>query len=58
MFINFVINLKQGEKIFPLQEIKNFSKIENGLPVWKKESIDERHQKIVNFGVETWNFDK
>ena len=25
MFINFVINLKQGEKIFPLQEIKNFS---------------------------------
>ena len=39
-------------------EIKNFSKIENGLPVWKKESIDERHQKIVNFGVETWNFDK
>ena len=39
-------------------EIKNFSKIENGLPVWKKESIDERHQKILKFGVETWSFDK
>lgn len=39
-------------------EIKNFSKIENGLAVWKKESIDERHQKIIKFGVETWSFDK
>ena len=37
-------------------EIKNFSKIENGLAVWKKESINERHQKIVKFGVETWSF--
>ena len=39
-------------------EIKNFSKIENGLAVWKKESIDERHQKILKFGLETWSFDK
>lgn len=39
-------------------EIKNFSKMENALVVWKKESIDERHQKIVKFGVETWSFDK
>ena len=38
-------------------EIKGFSKEENGKPVWKKESIDERHEKIVNFGLKTWNFE-
>ena len=37
-------------------EIKKFSKIENGIPIWKKESIDERHEKIVKFGLETWSF--
>ncbi len=37
-------------------EIKNFSKIENGLAVWKKESIDKRHQKILKFAIETWSF--
>lgn len=37
-------------------EIKNFAKEENGKPVWKKESINERHEKIVEFGIETWSF--
>ena len=37
-------------------EIKDFAKEENGKPVWKKESIDERHKKIVDFALEIWRF--
>ena len=37
-------------------EIKIFSERENGIPVWKKESIDKRQEKIVNFGLKTWSF--
>jgi hypothetical protein len=37
-------------------EIKQFAKYNNGKPVWKKESIDERHEKIVNFCLEAWSF--
>lgn len=37
-------------------EIKKFAKEEDGKIVWKKESIDERHKKIVEFGLETWSF--
>ncbi|PHO09591.1 hypothetical protein CPG37_08810 [Malaciobacter canalis] len=36
-------------------EIKSFAKEEDGKPVWKKESIDERHKKIVDFGLDTWS---
>lgn len=37
-------------------EIKNFAKKEDEKLVWKKESIDERHKKIVEFGIKTWSF--
>jgi len=38
-------------------EIVNFSKYEDGQPVWKGKSIDERHTKIVEFAINNWNFD-
>ena len=38
-------------------EIEKFAKNENDKPVWKSESINERHQKIVEFSIENWSFD-
>ena len=38
-------------------EIKEFVKVENTKPVWKSESIDERHKKIVKFVIDNWSFD-
>ncbi len=38
-------------------EIERFAKNENNKPVWKSESIDERHKKIVDFSIENWSFD-
>ena len=38
-------------------EIKDFSKIEDSEPIWKEESIIERHKKIVDFAIQTWSFD-
>lgn len=37
-------------------EIKDFAKVENKKPVWKKESIDERQEKIVQFALKAWSF--
>jgi hypothetical protein len=36
-------------------EIKNFAILENEAYVWKKESIDNRHDKIVQFALQTWS---
>jgi hypothetical protein len=38
-------------------EIKVFSKNESGKQIWKEESINERHKKIVDFAIITWSFD-
>lgn len=37
-------------------EIKNFAKEENNKSVWKKDSIDERQKKIIDFALMTWTF--
>lgn len=38
-------------------EIAKFAKNENSESVWKTESIDERHKKIVEFAIANWSFD-
>ncbi|MDX9988049.1 DUF262 domain-containing HNH endonuclease family protein [Thiothrix unzii] len=38
-------------------EIQKFAKHEDGNPVWKEDSIIERHNKIVDFSVKKWSFD-
>ena len=37
-------------------EIKDLAGEEKGNSVWKKDSIDKRQQKIVEFALETWKF--
>ena len=37
-------------------EIKDFVIQENNQDVWKTESIDERHESIVDFAIDTWSF--
>ena len=37
-------------------EIKNFSIKENNEDVWKSESINKRHDVIVDFAIKTWSF--
>lgn len=37
-------------------EIKNFAKEENNKSVWKKDSINERQKKIIDFALMTWTF--
>ncbi len=39
-------------------EIEEFSKNEDGKAVWKSESIDERHAKIVKFAINNWSFER
>jgi len=38
-------------------EIASFSVDEAGKPVWKKQSIEERQEKIVRFSIDTWSLD-
>jgi uncharacterized protein with ParB-like and HNH nuclease domain len=38
-------------------EIKDFALQEDNKDVWKSESIDKRHKKIVDFAIENWSFD-
>ena len=38
-------------------EIVDFAKYEKDQSVWKSESIDERHIKIVEFAINNWSFD-
>lgn len=38
-------------------EIKDFATNEEGELVWKQESINKRHNKIVEFAMKTWSFD-
>jgi hypothetical protein len=38
-------------------EIKDFAVQEDSKDVWKSESIDKRHKKIVDFAIENWSFD-
>ncbi len=38
-------------------EIVKFAKYEDEQPVWKGESIAERHAKIVEFAINNWSFD-
>ncbi len=38
-------------------EIKEFAVKENDEHIWKKESINKRHEKILNFALKTWSFD-
>lgn len=38
-------------------EINTLCIIENGAKIWKKESIDKRRSKIVQFALQTWSFD-
>lgn len=38
------------------QEIKDFASNSNGKEVWDKDSIDNRHEKLEKFILETWSF--
>ena len=52
-----LLTYKENPIVNQQAEIEMFAKNENSEPVWKSESIIERHKKIVEFAVKNWSFE-
>ncbi len=56
-FSKKLLTYKSNPLLKQQAEIEYFSKNEGEKPVWKSESINNRHKKIVGFAINNWDFD-